>query len=148
MTAKGHIRKTISLKIGTTQHECEVTGSTLTPSSDVQTTQVLCPDGALSDTGPVSWTLDLDYLVDYTAGSLFRFLTDQHGKTAEFTYEPDPDNAPGVVYTGNVRVVAGPGGGSAAAWESGSVSLPVIGTPTITDPVAPPEAVAAEAVPV
>jgi hypothetical protein len=135
MSAKGHVRKTIVLTIGGTAYQCEITGATVTPTADVQTTKVLCPDGSASDTGPVSWALDVNYLVDHNAGSLFRLLVASHGQTATFDYEPDPDTAPGVKWTGNLRIIAGPAGGDAATWESGSVSLPIIGTPTITDPL-------------
>lgn len=138
MTATGHVRKTIVLTLDGTPYECEITGATLTPSADTQTTAVLCPDGSASDTGPVSWTLDVDYLVDYNAGSLFRLFAQNHGAVAAFSYEPDPTNAPGVTWDGDVRLIAGPGGGAAGAWESGSVSLPIIGQPVITDPVPVP----------
>lgn len=141
MSATGHVRKTIVLTIAGEAFQCSITGATLTPTAQTQTTAVLCPDGSASDTGPVTWTLDVNYLVDHNAGSLFRVLTEQHGQVAAFTYEPDPETAPGVVWSGDLRIVAGPGGGDQAAWESGSVSLPIIGKPTITDPAppAPPE---------
>jgi hypothetical protein len=137
MSGTGHVRKSIVLTLEGTAYQCEITGATVTPASDVQTTAVLCPDGSLSDTGPVTWSLDLNYLVDHKAGSLFRLLVSNHGALAAFEYEPDPDTAPGVLWTGDLRIISGPGGGDAAAWESGSVSLPIIGTPAIQDPIAP-----------
>jgi hypothetical protein len=134
MSGTGHVRKSIRLSIDGAAYECEVTNVTLTPSTTVQTATALCDDGVIADTGVPSWSLDLDYLVDHNAGSLFRHLVGNVGKVAEFSYEPDPVNAAGVTYDGEVRILPGPAGGESGSFESGSVSLPVIGTPAVTDP--------------
>lgn len=133
-----HVRKTIRLEIDGASYECEVTGATLTPTAEVRTATVLCGGGTLSDVAPPTWTLDLSYLVDHSADSLYRFLVANAGELATFEYEPDPETAPGVVYSGLVRIVPGPAGGDAGTWESGSVSLPLNGKPSITDPPAAP----------
>lgn len=137
MSARGHVRKTIRLTIDGTAYECEVTGATLTPSAEVKTARTLCAAGAIADVAAPTWTLDVDYLVDHNSGSLYRFLKANTGAVAAFEYEPDPQNAAGVTYSGELRVVPGPAGGSSGDWESGSVSLPLIGEPAVTDPPAP-----------
>jgi hypothetical protein len=138
MAGTGHLRKRVTLTIDGATYECEVTNVTLTPNVTTQTTNVLCADGVLADVSDPAWSLDVDYLVDHNAGSFYRFLVGNHGAVAAFTYEPDPINAAGVTYAGSLRVLPGPAGGEAGSWESGSVSLPVIGQPAITDPA--PEA--------
>jgi hypothetical protein len=132
-----HVRKTIRLTIDQDSYECEVTGATLTPTAETRTASVLCADGTVSDVAPVTWTLDLAYLVDHKAGSLYRTLVANAGQRAAFTYEPDPETAPGVVWGGTVVLIPGPAGGEAGAWESGQVSLPITGRPAITDPPPP-----------
>jgi hypothetical protein len=132
-----HVRKTIALVIDGTEVQCEVTKATVTPTVTTATANALCDDGALTDVGLPTWTLDLEYLVDHVAGSLYRTLVASTGALAAFTYEPDPQTAPGVTWSGQVRLVPGPAGAAAGEWESGAVSLPVQGQPTISDPVAP-----------
>jgi hypothetical protein len=144
-----HVRKTIRLDIDGSTYECEVTNATVTPTAEVRTATVLCDDGTVADVAPVTWTLDLAYLVNWSPGSLYRFLVSNAGALAAFTYEPDPDTAPGVAWTGDVRILPGPAGGEAGTWESGNVSLPVNGRPTLSDPpMVPDSADDPDAVPV
>jgi hypothetical protein len=137
MSGVGHVRRKINLKVGQTAYQCEITNATLTPSTTVATATALCDNGVVQDTGVPVWTLDVDYLVDHKATSFYRFLIGNAGQLADYEYEPDPITAPGVLYKGKLRVTPGPAGGEAGSFESGSVSLPIEGTPAITDPVAP-----------
>jgi hypothetical protein len=141
MSGVGHIRKSVRLTIDGTAYDCAVTGVTLTPNVETKTTRTLCADGsgAVADVGSPTWSLDVNYLVDHNAASFYRFCVANVGRAAAFEYEPDPVNAAGVVYTGELRVLPGPAGGDADEWESGAVSMPVIGQPSIVDPVTEPE---------
>jgi hypothetical protein len=137
MSGVGHVRRSITLTIDGATFQCEVTNVTLTPSVSTATATALCDEGVIQDVGVPVWTLDVDYLVDHNPGSFYRFLVEEVGSSAAYSYEPDPVNAPGVTYTGTLVVIPGPAGGQAGTFESGSVSLPVNGEPTITDPVGP-----------
>lgn len=134
MSAKGHVRRSVVLTVDSVSYECEVTNVTLTPNVTTATSTVLCDDGVIQDVGTPVWTLDVDYLVDHNPDSFYRFLLGNVGATAAYSYEPDPVNAPGVTYDGTLVVIPGPAGGAPGTFESGSVSLPVNGTPAITDP--------------
>lgn len=134
MTAKGHVRKSVRLVVEGTAYECEVTNVTLTPTTASASATALCADGVVQDVGVPTWALDVDYLVDHKAGSFYRFLIGHTGQSATYEYEPDPVTAPGVLYKGSLTVLPGPAGGAAGSFESGSVSLPITGTPAITDP--------------
>jgi hypothetical protein len=135
MSGTGHVRRTIKLTIGAAEYQCEITNATLTPSTQTATATALCANGVVQDVGVPVWTLDVDYLVDHNSSSFFRFLVASTGLLSAFEYEPDPVNAAGVLYKGFVRILPGPAGGEAGSFESGSVSLPIEGTPAITDPV-------------
>lgn len=137
MSGIGHVRRTITLTIDGATFQCEVTNVTLTPNVPSATATALCEDGVIQDVGVPVWTMDVDYLVDHNGGSFYRFLVDEVGKTADYSYEPDPVNAAGVIYSGTLTVIPGPAGGEAGSFESGSVSLPINGRPAITDPVGP-----------
>jgi hypothetical protein len=137
MTAIGHVRRSINLTIDGKEFHCEVTAVDLVPSVDTATSTVLCDDGTVTDAGTPSWSLSIDYNVDHNPASLFRTLLANVGKVAAFDYKPDPVNAPLTHYTGSARLIPGNAGGSAGAFESGSVSLPLIGAPTPVDDVAP-----------
>lgn len=137
MPGTGHVRRSIVLTIDTVAYECEVTNVTLTPSTTTSTATALCPDGVVQDVGVPVWTMDVDYLVDHNVGSFYRFLVGNVGAEADYSYEPDPLNAAGVTYTGTLTIIPGPAGGASGTFESGSVSLPIDGEPTVTDPVGP-----------
>jgi hypothetical protein len=139
MSGVGHVRRTINLTIDGDSFQCEVTNVTITPSVSTATATALCDDGVVQDVGVPVWTLDVDYLVDHNVGSFYRFLVGNVGAVASYSYEPDPVNAAGVLYEGTLVVIPGPAGGEAGAFETGSVSLPVNGEPSIVDPPVVPE---------
>jgi hypothetical protein len=135
LTGKGYVVKQMTVQIDGTAYECEVTGVNLTETHDTQTTHTACASGTVVDVGPSSWTVDVTANVDPKAGSLWRLLMDpaKAGKAAVVTFVPDVIANPLVKVTANVTLVPPTGTFTVNAFATFTVSLPVIGTPTITD---------------
>ena len=139
MTAVGHVLQEFVLKIGTpaVDHSCEVTGARLVPEGgETQRTRVACGSDAV-DVAPASFSLEVDYMVDWKAGSLYRLLLENEGQAAAYEWTPDPINAPGVKLNGTGRLVNGTATGTVGQWDTGTASLPLDAKPTIVDPVTP-----------
>jgi hypothetical protein len=140
MNAVGHVVKTISVKIPTppgstaVEYQCAVTGVEETVTRTTQTTNVACPDGAITDTGPATYALVIGYNVDMNAGSLHRLLRDHDGVAATIDVEYDPVGAPGVI-THYAATLLDPGHtAQVGAWHTAAATLPVRGKPSITEP--------------
>lgn len=129
MAVAGHVVKSVTFKIGSTDYACAVTGVKLTPSVQQVETIVLCADGRNVDLAPTQWTLDIDYNVDHGPTSFFTFLFTNAGATPSFEYIASDGLAK---FTGTVRVLPGNADAAPGEFESGSVSLPVLTGPTRT----------------
>lgn len=140
MTAVGHVTQSFVIKLGSPlkDHSCEVTGTRLVPEGgETQRTRVACGSDA-TDVSPASFSLELDYMVDWNAGSLYRLLLEHEGELAAYEWEPDPVNAPGVKLSGTGRLTNGTATGTVGQWDTGTASLPLDARPTIVDPPATP----------
>lgn len=142
MTAVGYVVKqmTVKTKQGTAAEvaqECAITGLRETPTQDTQTTQTACPDGTLTDTGPVSWTVDVGYNTSLRPDAFHRLLLDHLGEDVTLTWEPDPVNDPGRKREATVKLAAPAADYTVGSWATATVSLPVQGTIRTIDPVAP-----------
>jgi hypothetical protein len=89
-----------------------------------------------SNVGPASYALAITAGQDWTATGLARFLWDNDGQTADFTYNAHGKDAapststPAVV--GQVRLVAGSYGGEVGTFAEIQVSLPCLAKPVLT----------------
>jgi len=135
MTAVGHVVKTMVVEIDTVAYECAVIGVTPTPAFSTLTLETACPDGVVSDAGPTTWTVVLDYAVDWATDSLHRLLNDpaNDGVAAVLHWTPDPVGEPLVSQTMNVTLKPGSAPHRVGAFATATVTLPVKGAPTTAD---------------
>jgi hypothetical protein len=122
---------------------CSGRGVVLTPDTPIEERTKLCGKGKA--VGETSWTLDLDYDQDWNEGdaaSLSFFLINNNGKqgTATITWA-----AADTVAEVDIIITPGPYGGTAGEVAEGTVSLPVLGQPAFTNPIATGTTTAAEA---
>jgi hypothetical protein len=130
----GHVTHRFVLTIDDTDHSCTVTGARIAPEGgETQRTRLACGQDAV-DVAPASFALEIDYMVDWNAGSLYRLLLEHEGQAAAIEWEPDPVNAPGVTVTGTCRLTNGTATGTVGQWDTGSASLPLDARPTVVDP--------------
>jgi hypothetical protein len=95
----------------------------------------LCPDGAVSQQGADTFTLELNGVQDWASGRLARLLWDHAGEEVPFEV-----NAYGVAaaastpsMTGTARAVRPPYGGTAEEYAEMELELPIVGTPVLDD---------------
>lgn len=143
MSVVGYVVKTMSVKIkrgaaAAVAYECAVRGVTETPSADVVTTRVACPDGVKQDVGPASWSVAVDYNVSNLPASLHRILREHAGESATLTIEPFPIEEPGTFVEWDVVLTPAGGAYVVGSYGEATVTLPVVGAPRTVDPVATP----------
>lgn len=113
---------------------CHVSDVEVTPKAGkVVTFTPLCPDGAVTEQGADTFTLDFEGAQDWSATGLARLLWDHAGEEVPFEI-----NAYGAAagastpsMTGVARAVRPPYGGKAEEYAPLSVSLPIIGIPAL-----------------
>jgi hypothetical protein len=134
MAAKARKLKMITLTIGGSSFEAQITTWKLTNStSDATVTYTFSPDGAVTDTPDPSWSLDIDYLSDWSVGGINDYLTVHDGETAAFQLDHLYDIVgEHVRWTGNVTLKAPDAGGAARSNEVASSKLIVVGEPVYT----------------
>lgn len=142
MTAVGYVVNTMSVKtkVGTAaevEQQCAITGIREVPTQSTQTTQVACPDGSITDNGPVSWAVEVGYITSLRPDSFHRLMLDHLGELVQLTYEPDPVGDPGRKRTATVRLAAPSADYTVGSFATATVSLPVQGSIATVDPVAP-----------
>ncbi|MBT1633764.1 hypothetical protein [Curtobacterium flaccumfaciens] len=87
------------------------------------------PDAQFTFATTPTWQLVLAYAQDWTStNSLARFLFDHQGETVDATFTP---LSGGPVIAAKIVISAGPMGGTVDAVQVGSVTLGVVGKPTI-----------------
>lgn len=103
---------------------------------DVITYQTLCADGSFSQPGRSSYALHVVAVQDWSATGLARFLWDNEGALATFTYQAHgdatvvpSDDAPGM--TGTITLVAPNYGGEAETYAELDVTMPCASKPTL-----------------
>lgn len=141
MTGIGYVVKQLTVKFtppgggAPVAYECAVTGVSDAPSRQTQTTTTACPDGAITDVGPATWTLTVDFNAVDSPGSFFRVLRQHDGEAVTIDVEYDPINEPGRITHYDVILVASGQTATVGAFRTASVDLPVNGSPTYTDTV-------------
>jgi hypothetical protein len=141
---------TLVLTTGTVaEYNCDAhTAEIVSTPGDEVSYVTLCPDGSFTEIGRTSYALHIVAAQDWSATGLARFLWDNEGALATFTYQPhgaaiDPsDSTPGM--TGSVRLVAPNMGGEAESYAELDVTMPCTAKPTLA--VAPFPAAAAAVV--
>lgn len=125
---------TLNIKDGATDigdFEAHVSKVEITPSTAVQVFKGLTPSSVHQDVAAPEWTANIDYAQDWeTANSFSQYCLTNVGKkvTAKFT----PKVGAGLKsITVTVTLLPGGIGGSAGAFATSSVALPVDGQPAL-----------------
>ena len=106
--------------------------ATLSPNISATTYYGLKPTAVFPETS-VDWTLELSFVQDWdSATSLSRYLYANQG--SEVAVILQPKDASGPSFTMTVHVVPGTVGGDTRAFAASSVSLPLVGAPTLVEP--------------
>ena len=113
--------------------DCSSAAIEVTPGDEVQYPTL---DGEVaSNVGPASYALALTAGQDWSATGLARFLWDNDGATAEFSYNAHGKTAVAAPATpaveGSVRLVAGSYGGEVGTFAEIEVSLPCLAKPDL-----------------
>lgn len=133
-TPVGHVIKSLTLTIDTTDYSCPVTAAEFVRGGRTkQTSATAC--GIVTDYGPAEDVLHVEFNVDKTAASLYRLLIDNEGDEVTATLLDDHS---GVTESATVRLTPGTPAGKIGEFHTATVDLGVIGAITITDPPVTP----------
>lgn len=140
MSAVGYVVKELKVRLtppgGTeTSYECAVTGVQDAPDRSTSTSYTACPDGSITDVGPASWTLTVNYNAVDTVGSFHRMLREYDGQAATIEVEYDPIGDPGRITEYDVTLVAAGNDATVGSFRTATATFPVKGAPRYTDPV-------------
>lgn len=128
-----YVLRNAAITIDATTYQGQLKTCELTPSADTQTYPTLDPDTVLADVDTPTWTLHLVGPQNWTtAEGLARYLTDNHGKVLDITLEP---KVGAESWDLQAIAMATAVGGERGNYGELDVELPVVGQPTITDPV-------------
>jgi len=123
------ILNNVTLKVAADNYEKHVSQVEFQPQGGITSWKGLTPDATFSAAQNPIWQLVLAYAQDWTTtNSLARYLFDNQGKTVTAVFTPV---AGGPAITASVILTAGPIGGQGDAVAAGSVTLGVVGKPTI-----------------
>jgi hypothetical protein len=128
---------TLKLVTGTAaEFNCDAhTAEIVSNAGDTVEYVTLCPDGSYSSPGRTTYALHIVAAQDWSSTGLARFLWENEGALATFTYQPhgadiDPsDTAPGM--SGEVRLIAPNMGGEADTYAELDVEMPCSSKPTL-----------------
>lgn len=143
MSGIGYVVKQLVVKLtppggsAPVAYECAVTGVSDSPNRSTQTSTTACPDGTITDVGPATWELTVNYNAVDSVGSFFRMLRQYDGQAATIDVEFDPINEPGRITHYDVTLTAGGQDATVGSFRTASSTFPVKGAPRYTDPVAP-----------
>jgi len=115
-------------------YESSVSGVTFTPSSSTVSWKGLTPTALFTGITTATWTCEISYVQDWaTSNSLSQYLMNNEGKEIMVTFIPQTALT-GTVPTFKARVLVSPGtvGGSVDSVAVASVTLGVLGRPTMT----------------
>ncbi len=137
ITANAKALRRLSIKIGTDDYVRHCNNVEVIPNTPTTTFKGGNPEAYLHDVGAASFMLAISLVHDYqNPDSLYRFLLEHPGETAEFTYKPDRDGDLTATVT---AVVVSPTLGNPVDKHGNSTvqmpcSKPVYGAPTVVVP--------------
>ena len=106
--------------------------ATLNPSVSATTYYGLKPDAQFPETS-VDWALDLSFVQDWdSTTSLSRLLWDNQGTVISAAILK-PRSGQGPSFQVDLHIVPGTIGGDTRAFSTSSVTLPVVGSPTLVE---------------
>lgn len=128
------VLKNIELVIGTDDYRKHVDQVTLTPSYP-SLSWVGMGGNTHKDVGTPSWVAAVNYVQDWdTPNSLSRYLLANAGTQVPVTFRPRSGVGPS--HAATVILAAGPIGGQVNAFSTSSVTLEVVGHPTLVEAAA------------
>lgn len=125
---------TLNIKDGATDvgdFEAHVSKVEFTPNTSVQTFKGLTPSAVYQDVAAPEWTAGIDYAQDWdTANSFSQYALANVGKKVTMKFTPKVGTGAKSI-TATVTLLPGGIGGTAGAFATSSVSLPVDGQPVL-----------------
>lgn len=125
---------TLNIKDGATDvgdYESHVSKVEITPNVTTQSWKGLTPAAVFQDVAAPEWTANIDYAQDWeTANSLSQYLLANVGKKVTAKFTPKKGTSAKAI-TVTVTILPGGIGGTAGAFATGSVALPVDGQPAL-----------------
>lgn len=119
--------------IGTDSYEAAISTVQFVPTASTITFTAVSPGAVYTDVSPATWVCNLTFAQDWSdEDSLAYYLMDNEGETVEMTFKPT--NTTGATITADVIITPGAIGGDVSAFAIASVSLGVVGKPTVTPP--------------
>lgn len=137
--APPHVKKLkqVTLTVAGQSWQCQTEKVELVnDTDDPEQAFVLCapPDDSYYEDPDPSYKLDFTALADWRLAGLSRYLWQNDGAVAAFTYVLHPeDPASTVHWTGQVRLKAPTAGGEGRATEKQEISLAVLGKPDFVE---------------
>jgi len=128
--------KVITLDIGGTNRECQISNWQLNNNSeDGEKLYSYCPDGeAVEETDP-DYSLDLTFFSDWTSGGISDWFVLHDGETVTFQLDHHPDIVgEHVRYNGSLVVKAPNVGGEIKTTETQEITLQCVGKPAYSRP--------------
>jgi hypothetical protein len=122
--------KNAVVQIDADDYAAAVSSVTMTPSASSVTFKGLKPSSVFTDMGAATWTLELGYAQDWSnPDSLSRYLLANEGTTKSAVITPQDGTGPSF----NVTVIITPGqiGGAVDQIATATVTLGVVGSPTL-----------------
>lgn len=120
------------LSMGGDDYAPAASSAALTPSVSSTTFYGLKEDAIFPESS-VDWTLDITFVQDWdSASSLSRYLWSNQGTVIE-NVTLSPRDGTGPSFTMDVHIVPGAIGGNTRAHATSTVSLPLVGVPTLVE---------------
>lgn len=131
MPVHGRQLTDLNFELGGTEYRCQVRSAIVTNNSDEpEVLATFCPDGDYVAAAVGSFSLDMVFISDWSAGGISDFLWQNDGLTADFQLDLYSDTAgQHVRWTGTVNIKAPNVGGEAKATDLTEVSLLCVNKP-------------------
>lgn len=122
-----------TFSVATDSFEAALSSVTFTPANTTATWKGLAAGSVFTKSGKSTWTCQIAFAQDFgTAGSLSNYLLANEGEQVTVTFVPDVNDDTSPTITATLIVVPGSIGGAVDAFATSTVTLPVLGKPTIT----------------
>jgi hypothetical protein len=130
--SRAHVIKYLTFVVEGTDYSNQVTSATTNPDQNVQTLKTGVPDGSVTDQDTATYTLALEGVNDNATGSLGKALRDAAASNSDLdcTLQTAPGSGQDVE-SFTIRPGAMPFGGGVGNFHTFSITIPIIGVPTI-----------------
>lgn len=117
-----------TLKLGATDHICQIQGAVMRASNNRQDVVTAC--GTTTTFVNERFDFLVRFVQDWTSAGISNYLWDHYNQDVTFEFSPDPDGTPKL--TGTVTCPRPSMGGDALQPLVDDLVIPVVGTPTKT----------------